>query len=196
MPLEDEFPDIVKKARTGQGLSLEACAAACKVPVPVLQSLESGRIVPTRAQAEDIARVLHLSPQPLVDIAAGTWHPRPSTTPHIETVLGDIDGYPVKGYVLYDEGEAVFVDTAYRAVAMLETLTHLGARLTAVCLTHGHADHADGLDAILKVWPVPVYLGPEDERLLAWHPPRSLLRQPIDGDFLQVGRQRLRFMTT
>lgn len=196
MPLEDEFSDIIKKARIGRGLSVEACAAACGLDAHRLRLFESGRRNPTEAEVQAIARALQLSARPLAEIAAGTWHPKADAAPHIETVLGDIGGYPVKGYVLYDQGEAVFIDTASRASAMLETLDRVGAQLTAVCLTHGHADHADGLDMILNKWRVPVYLGPEDAALLSWRPPQDLLRAPTDGASLTVGSHTLRCMAT
>ena len=41
---------------------------------------------------------------------------------HVETVHGSIGGYEVKGYVVHDRGEAILIDTAYNAAAMLELL--------------------------------------------------------------------------
>lgn len=88
------------------------------------------------------------------------WTPEalPSSVPHVETVFGSIGGYEVKGYVVHDRGEAVVVDTAYNASGMLALLAQRKLRLRAICLTHGHSDHAEGIEAILRAYPVPVYL--------------------------------------
>ena len=68
----------------------------------------------------------------------------------VETIQGSINGYGVQGYVVHDGGEAVLIDTAYNAPAMIEFLSTHRLRLMGICLTHGHADHADGIDQILK----------------------------------------------
>ena len=56
MPLEDDFCDIVKKARVGQGLSVESVARTGGLPVEALVSLEGGARSPTPEEAEAIAR--------------------------------------------------------------------------------------------------------------------------------------------
>jgi hydroxyacylglutathione hydrolase len=197
MPLEDDFCDIVKKARLGQGLSVESVARVGGLPVEALVSLEGGARRPTPEEVESIASALSLRPHPLVEIGLGRWMPATSSPLEgIELVLGDIGGYEVKGYVLHDSGEAVLIDTGYNPAAMLEVLRRRALRLTAICLTHGHADHADGVEELLAHRSVPVYLGAADERLLSWRPPASSLRSPVDGDGVRIGRLTVRFIAT
>lgn len=204
MALEDDFTDIVKKARMGQGLSVEAVARGAGLEAREVTALERGERVPGVAEVEALARALKLRSAPLADIARAGWLPAevPATLGDgrtgVETVVGDIGGYAVKGYVLYDAevSEAVFVDTAYNAKAMLDVLARRGLRLTGICLTHGHADHADGIESILARRPVPVYLGPEDEALLSWHPPRERLAKPEEGRVIRVGRLSVHCLTT
>ena len=204
MALEDDFTDIVKKARMGQGLSAEDVARGARLGARDVTALEHGERVPTVAEVEAIANALKLRSAPLGDIAKGAWVPAapPSwvtgDVAGVETVHGDIGGYAVQGYVVYDQEakEAAFVDTAYNATAMLEVLKRCGLRLKGICLTHGHADHADGIEQILGQWPVPVYLGREDESLLSWHPPRERLTEPGDGRVIAVGRLTIRCVRT
>jgi len=197
MPLEDELSDIIKKARTGQQRSVAEVARAGGLPEADLAGLERGQAPQSREQVQAVARALGLRPDPLMQVAEG-WTPQavPSTFSHIETVLGSIAGYEAKGYIVHDRGEAVIVDTAYNAGAMLERLAAHKLRLRAICLTHGHSDHADGIEAILKAHPVPVYLGPDDLDLLSWRPSRDVLRVPQEDGTLPVGGLRLRFMPT
>jgi glyoxylase-like metal-dependent hydrolase (beta-lactamase superfamily II) len=92
--------------------------------------------------------------------------------------------------------EAVIIDTGYNATAMVSTLADRRLRLVAICLTHGHADHADGLDVILDHQRAPVYLGPEDRALLSWAPPAQAFTPADDGATIAVGRRTVRCLTT
>ncbi|HKN85813.1 MAG TPA: MBL fold metallo-hydrolase [Nitrospiraceae bacterium] len=199
MKLEDDFCDIVKKARLGQGRSVEAIAQASGMRAEDLSILERGSRIPTTVEARAIADTLGLRADALSAIAGAQW--APSSPPshistYVETVFGDIGGYEVKGYVMHESGEAILIDTAYNPTAMIQTLTQRRLRLTAICLTHGHSDHADGLEELLDYCRVPVYLGEADESLLSWSPPRELLRSPQNGETISVGTLTIRFMAT
>jgi glyoxylase-like metal-dependent hydrolase (beta-lactamase superfamily II) len=189
----------------GLGLSVEQLARDAGLEARDVTGLERGERAPTLKEVEAIGSVLRLRPRPLAEIARHTWAPAPSPSSlsdgeqvGVETIVGDIGGYAVKGYMIYDEParEAVLVDTAYSPDAMLQALLRRHLELKAICLTHGHADHADGLDKILHRWPVPVYLGHEDERLLSWRPHREHLRDPVEGTRIAVGRLSVRCLPT
>ncbi len=199
MKLEDDFCDIVKKARMGQGRSVEAIAQASGMRTGDLSTLERGSRVPSDTEARAIADTLSLRADALSAIAAGQWAPSPPpshATSCVETILGDIGGYEVKGYVVHDSGEAILIDTAYNPTAMIQYLEQNHLRLTAICLTHGHSDHADGIEQLLNYHRVPVYLGEADESLLSWSPPRDLLVSPKNEDTMSVGKLIIRSMAT
>jgi glyoxylase-like metal-dependent hydrolase (beta-lactamase superfamily II) len=59
-----------------------------------------------------------------------------------------------KGWVLVDTG---LKGSAGKIIAMAEDLFGPGTRPAAIVLTHGHGDHAGGLEELLKIWNVPVY---------------------------------------
>jgi glyoxylase-like metal-dependent hydrolase (beta-lactamase superfamily II) len=197
MPLEDDFCDILKKARTGQGLSVGDVARVTGLPGGDITALERGDQPRDRAEVRALAQALGLRAEPLEQIAIEKWEPvAQRTPPWVEMVQGSISGYGVQGYIVHDEGEALLVDTAYNAHAMLDRLRRLGVRLFGICLTHGHADHADGIQQILSRYEVPVYLGPEDIGLLSWRPRTDLLAVPVDGLSIKVGRRTVHCVTT
>ncbi|HKT35003.1 MAG TPA: MBL fold metallo-hydrolase [Nitrospira sp.] len=197
MPLEDDFCDIVKKARTGLKLSIGEVARLTGLPGADIAALERGDQLHDRAELRAMAGALGLRLSSLEEIAFNKWLPRPlPLMPGIETVQGEISGYAVKGYIIHDAGDAVLVDTAYNAEIMLEILEARRLRLTGICLTHGHADHAEGIQQILSRWPVPVYLGREDLGLLHWKPSESQLARPDHGHAIQVGRLEIRCLGT
>jgi glyoxylase-like metal-dependent hydrolase (beta-lactamase superfamily II) len=195
--LEDDLSDILKKARTGQQRTVADVARASGLPEAELAELERGQAPRQREQVQAVARALGLREEPLAQVADG-WTPKvlPESVAHVETVLGSIGGYEVKGYVVHDRGEAILIDTAYNAPAMLDLLARRSLRLRAICLTHGHSDHAEGIQQILKAWAVPVYLGPDDLDLLNWCPSQEVLSLPRDGEGLPVGGLTVRFVTT
>lgn len=199
--LEDEFCDIVKKARKGSGQSIGQVAETAHVRKDEWERLEQGTRAPSEHEVHAIAKVLALKGEALAAVSVGGWVPQPSpewVASLVVTVLGDIGGYEVKGYVLIDPQtkQAVFIDTAYNAEAMLAVLEERHATLTGVCLTHGHMDHAGGLDRILSEWPVPVYLGEGDFPLLPWKPSQASVVVPKDTQVLAVGDLRVECLAT
>jgi glyoxylase-like metal-dependent hydrolase (beta-lactamase superfamily II) len=197
MPLEDDFSDILKKARTGQGLSVREIAHATGLSGEAISTLEGGGQPQDRAAVQVLAKALGLRPAPLEQVVIDRWEPKTQRMPvWIETIHGSISGYGVQGYILHDEGEALLIDTAYNAPAMIAWLESHRIRLTGICLTHGHADHAEGIQALLARWQVPVYLGPDDVNLLHWKPSKDCLIDPIDGRAIPVGRFTVSCLTT
>ena len=203
MSLEDDFCDIIKKARLGQGQSVAAVARQSEISEPEIQTLEKGTRDPSKTEVLALSSTLKLRSQPLIDLAINGWEPEPSpewikNQSAVITILGDIGGYAVKGYLLFDKKtrETVMIDTGYNAKEMLSTIKNQNLTLTGVCLTHGHTDHAGGLDQILGKWPVPVFLGEGDFDLLPWTPPADLLTIPKDHETIKVGNLTLECLAT
>ena len=197
MALEDDFCDIIKKARIGQGLSVTDVARRARLPGDNITALERGACPPDRAEVQALAEALGLRPGQLEQIAIEKWEPvAQQPLAWMETIQGSIGGYGVQGYVVHDDGEAVLIDTAYNASAMIECLSTHHLKLVGICLTHDHADHADGVEQILKFREVPVYLGPEDVDLLSWQPSRAQLKVPEHGQTITVGRLSVHCLAT
>ena len=197
MPLEDDFCDMIKKARIGQAWSVEDVARSTGLPGADIAALERGDQPRDRAEVRALATTLGLRLGPLEQIVLEKWVPQPiPSIPGIETIQGDINGYAVNGYIVHDSGEALLVDTAYNAPAMIAWLESHRVQLTGICLTHGHADHAEGIQELLARWPVPVYLGADDVSLLHWKPSEDRLIAPRDGRAISVGRLSIQCLAT
>jgi len=153
MPLEDEFNDIIGKARFGKGLSLEDLASASGLSPDTIDSLEQGSCKPSADQVQKLARVLDLEPHRLLLIANGQYLPKPVPDKILEHVIplpGDIGGYQVWGYLLYDplSHEAALFDTAYNPSLSLNAIAEKNLRLRFIFLTHCHYDHIGGSETI------------------------------------------------
>jgi glyoxylase-like metal-dependent hydrolase (beta-lactamase superfamily II) len=197
MPLEDDFCDIIKKARMGLGLSVRDVAHKSGLSEVEIADLERGGQPRNRSAVEALAKSLGLRSEPLAHIAIDKWEPVTRPAPAgVETIHGSVGGYGVQGYILHDAGEALVIDTGYNAPAMIAALTARRLRLVGICLTHGHADHADGIDELLAHQEVPVYLGSEDRALLSWKPRADLFAVPGDGLTIHVGNRTVRCLVT
>lgn len=196
MPLEDDFCDIIKKARIGQARSVEEVARLTGLSGASVTALERGDQPRDKAEVRALAATLKLRLAPLEQIVFEQWVPQLTPSiPEIATIRGDINGYGVNGYIVQDSGEALLVDTAYNASAMIAWLESHRVRLIGICLTHGHADHAEGIQQLLARWPVPVYLGAEDVGLLRWKPLEGLVA-PEDDRAISVGRLMVHCLVT
>jgi hydroxyacylglutathione hydrolase len=197
MPLEDDFCDIIKKTRTGQGLSVSEVSLMAGLPGGDITELEQSVRSPDRIEVVSLAKALGLRSAPLEQIAIEKWEPvAQHPLAWVETIQGSINGYGVQGYVVHDGEEALLIDTAYNASAMIEFLSTHRLRLLGICLTHGHADHADGIEQILRFREVPVYLGTEDLDLLSWRPPRAQVKAPEHGQTISVGHLSVHCLAT
>ncbi len=78
--------------------------------------------------------------------------------------LGD---FQTNAYVLIDGGECWVVDPGFEPEELMDFLRGRGLTPTRVLLTHGHADHIAGVDALLAAWPgVPVCCPAADAEML------------------------------
>jgi len=90
--------------------------------------------------------------------------------------------------------EAVVIDPGADAQRILEELAALGARCTAILITHGHWDHLGAVADLAEATGAPVHMA-EDERLLledlnSFTPPGVDLR-PYTPDVLLQGDELL-----
>ena len=75
--LEDEFGDIIGKARRGQDLSQSQAASAAGITEVELARMEQYTLKPTETQVFRLAEVLNLDGAKLLDIATEQWEPNP-----------------------------------------------------------------------------------------------------------------------
>ena len=188
--LEDEFGDIIGKARRGQGYSVGQIAGKTDLTDAQLSQMESYSLKPTEDQVRKIAQALNLDGEKLVDIAMERWAPAPIPAGYddaleVVTVTALVGGWPVHAYILVCKAtnEAAIIDTAAHPTDVLQKLEGLGVKPTAILLTHAHGDHADGLTDIETATGCPTYIHASEPQ------PRSNreLRLLKHGDEVRIG---------
>jgi len=188
--LEDEFGDILGKARRGQDLSHSQIAEATGITAAQLARMEQYTLKPTEAQVYKLAAVLNLDGTKLLDIAMERWAPKPMQLPEnanldVITISAPVGGWPVNAYLLICKAtdDAAIIDTAAHPERILEQLAHHKVNPTAILLTHAHSDHADGLPQLQSATGCKTYIHKNEPK------PRSAtqLRELVHADVVAVG---------
>ena len=197
--LEDEFGDIIGKARRGIGLNLSHVANQAGITDAQLSQLEDYTLKPTEGQVHKIARVLGLDESKLADIAMERWAPAPAPPElddklDVERISGDVGGYPVNAYLLICKAtkQTAVIDTAAHPHLILERIKEIGVEPTVILLTHAHADHSDGLPELEKATNCPTYIHANEPK------PRSSqqFRTLHHGDEVSVGELTVKTLDT
>jgi hydroxyacylglutathione hydrolase len=142
IPLEDNYADILSKARRGLGLDLDTLSAKAGMPSALASQILSGSFDEPGVRA--LAAVLNLHPDRLA--AIGRTDYRPAEIPLMEglsqfnTPFGDMT---VNAYLVWDPAarQAVAFDTGADCDDMLEAVDARGLKLELILLTHSHGDH-------------------------------------------------------
>ena len=197
--LEDEFGDIIGKARRGQNLSESEIAAAAGITEAELTRMEQYTLKPTETQVFRIAEILNLDGAKLLDIATEQWEPEPppqssDTNLEVITISAPVGGWPVNAYLLICQAtdDAAIIDTAAHPDLILEQLDGRPVNPTAILLTHSHGDHTNGLPKLQTETGCETYIHKNEPK------PESdnTLREAIHGDVLSVGELMVTVVNT
>ena len=161
IPLEDQYTDVLGKARRGLRLSESQLAQKAGVGLEAVEAFQGGQLDDADSIAR-IARALDLYAPALLDLARGEWTPEgvalpPTVAAYNVPFGGDMT---VNFYLAWDQdgGRAAAFDTGGDCHAMLQTLREKRLTLDAIFLTHTHEDHVADLDRLLAETDAPVYV--------------------------------------
>ncbi len=151
--LEDEFGDILRKAKRGTGTSDAQIAAQTGLTVHDLEAWTRGDGVPGEEEARALARALGLDPGKLADAAAQRWEPHVSIPPDVRH--HPQDPHPSNGYLFFleDGRTAALIDPAGIPQNLMRAIGAGPYALRYILITHKHADHCDATGDIAKAFP-------------------------------------------
>ena len=151
--LEDEFGDIIQKARSGRGLSIAQVARETQISQEQLSKMENYTLKPTAEQVDKIAAVLGLNAPKLLDIAMERWAPEKwdanfdSAITVIPLLMPLSSGYSAYCYLLTCNQTKVtaIVDTGGNPDKVIAAVNEHNLKPSLILITHEHSDHAGGL---------------------------------------------------
>ena len=196
--LEDEFGDIIGKARRGQNMSQKETATAAGISESDLSSMEKYTLNPTESQVYKLAEVLNLDGTKLLPIANEDWEPEPiqefDDTLEVITVSAPVGGWPVNAYLLICKGtdEAAIIDTAASPDLILREIDKHKVNPSAILLTHAHSDHTDGLPRLQSATGCTTYIHKQEPK------PKSAgkLLELVHSDVVNVGKLKVSVLDT
>lgn len=107
----------------------------------------------------------------------------------IEQVTLSMDGFEVNAYVVHAPEGDVIVDAGAEPEKILAAVRQ---PVAAVLITHGHADHVNALDAVLRETNAPLYVHPDDADRTG-----VTVYEPLDdGQELQIAGETLLVLHT
>ena len=197
--LEDEFGDIIGKARRGQNLSPSQIATATGITETELARMEQYTLKPTETQVHRLAEVLNLDGTKLLDIATEQWEPEPpqqmsDSDLEVITISAPVGGWPVNAYLLICQttNDTAIIDTAAHPDLILEQIDAHNVNPTAILLTHAHSDHTDGLPKIQTATGCDTYIHTNEPKPQS----ETRLREVAHGDTLTVGELTVSVVNT
>ena len=188
--LEDEFGDIIGKARRGQNLSHNEIATAAGITEAELTRMEQYTLKPTETQVFRLAEILNLDGAKLLDIAKEQWEPKipqqvGDAALEVVTISAPVGGWPVNAYLLICKvtDAVAIIDTAAHPDLILEQLDARNVNPTAILLTHAHSDHTDGLPKLQTETRCETFIHKNEPKPQS----NSALCEVVHGDILSVG---------
>ena len=182
MQLEDEFGDVVGKARRGQEMSTARLARLSGLSEEDLNRIEEYRLTPHVEAVDRLADILGLARDKLRASAGKRFFPlfpagRPVAGAVVEMLVLGRD-FLMNGYVVgcAETGQGTVIDPGFEAEKILKTVETLDLRIVSVLLTHGHGDHTGALSEVCQATGAPAFISRSDSPML------GNLRTKIEGE--------------
>jgi hydroxyacylglutathione hydrolase len=168
MFLEDEFGDIIKKARYGLGKTIDEVGEKVRISSTLLQNFESYKEHPNKELTYKLGMELGLEPESLWESVQESWFPQ--SRPLVNGIIHagvyikvlTFDYAYSNCYLIADANtrDTVIVDPGGPYNVILKALEEEEWRPVGIMATHGHKDHIESLELIATSLEVPVIGNP------------------------------------
>lgn len=157
--LEDEFGDVIAKARFGMGRTVDQLAESMHIPASDIRNIEAYRLTPEPDKISALAEALSLDSRKLAEMASDGWAPSPVSLPSggmiVERIAFPRGTYAANCYAMACEESklAAVIDPGGAPELISQWLADRDFTLDVVLVTHAHGDHIGGLRRLAADWP-------------------------------------------
>jgi len=163
IPLEDNYTDVLSKARRGLGFNEATLAERAGLKPAEVEKILGGEF--DEAAVRILAPVLSLDADRVVALGKGEYQAAPISLDGLATfnVLYDTD-LTVNFFLVWDSAtkEAIAFDTGTDCDALLEKARSEGLTIKLILLTHSHGDHIYDLDRLKEKTGAPAWIGEKE----------------------------------
>lgn len=196
MALEDEFGDIIAKARAGFGLSRAELAVRAELSEADISKMEAYDSIPSHDSVGRLSEALGLDAGKLDEIANRGWSPASpdlsSAAFSVHMVRVPVGQYSENAYVVAcnKTKHSAIVDPGGAADEILKIIQDHGLILILVLITHTHSDHIGGLPDILNAMPAAVVVSTQiDHKTVTFN--GTKWQSAEDGCSMKLGNLRI-----
>ncbi len=188
--LEDEFGDIVSKARFGTEISALQISERTGISSTELDQIEGYAYVPPHDKIRLLADVLGLHPDKLIDSAHKAWvpeNPQGKDTSGVRVKMLPVGaGLIANCYILgcTETKMGALIDPGAEAYRIITEVESSGLDFQYILLTHGHGDHVGALKAAKDHLKVPALIHKKE---LGPVSSRDIDDTIEEGDHVQIG---------
>ena len=199
--LEDEFGDVVGKARRGQEIAVQELEQRAGLEAGTLGGIEAYETVPDGAAVERLAGALGLEAAKLKTSADKRFFPMQPAGRAVHglqvemLVLGS--DFLMNGYIVScaETKKGVVIDPGFDAEHIMKTIEDAALEIEYILLTHGHGDHIGALGDICDGTGAPAFISREDMSLLG-DKSRWIEGAIVEGEIFTFGKEELQAKPT
>ena len=199
--IEDEFGDIIGKARRGQEIERGALAQRVSLSARDLEKIENYELIPDQSVVCGLAEELNLQADKLQLSAGGHYFPLYPAGRAVEGLVVEMlilgHDFLMNGYIVGcgETRKGIIVDPGFEAEKILKAVEAAQLDILQVVLTHGHADHTGALAEICQATNSLALVNREDIALLGSL--SSKVEGVIgEGETIDVGNQQFAVKAT
>ena len=199
--LEDEFGDIVGKARRGQEMEPADVAGKVGLALEDLGRIEDCALTPDQGVIERLAAVLGLHREKLLRSATKQFFP---LYPSGRSISGGVvemmvlgSGFLMNGYIVgcSETGKGAVIDPGFDPEKILRNVEATGLDIEQVLLTHGHQDHIGALSEICQATDAPALVHGGDLALIGGLA-NKIEGELREGEVIAIGNLRFEIRAT
>ena len=107
---------------------------------------------------------------------------------------------PMQNFIYFvgdkNSKEVLIVDPAWDIPSIITKTSDSGFLIKGILITHGHFDHTNGVEEILKKFDIPVYVNEKEMDFFKFNWGKENVKKVSSGDRLKIGNIEVQFIHT
>ena len=117
-----------------------------------------------------------------------------------EIYLKQMEVGPMQNFIYFagdkDTKEVVVIDPAWDVPFLIKEAENEGLKIKGALVTHGHFDHTNGVEDLLKHLDIPVYINKNEMEFFKFDWGNENIKKVESGDKLKIGSAEIQFVHT